>query len=285
MGGIEEALKELLGNPAGGTFLTVLWDGAHSYERVAGDVFADKHGNKVTLESVDWILTIADKTSAYNNLFCYGNGNQEAKDLANELAATFRDPIKMCDARFLQYNVRAISTFLDSFKVMAAWYEEASTIPAGARTGKKGKGGLRTERNAEEKRYYELWCAMRDGAFIGRLLIMRDALSPMVEVSLAAQKVNTWPPELREKELALLARMKRMAGDLYVPDKKDRRPMVLREADWPLLHARAAPDGPSVWEEFEAALRRASCSWPTCGQTARCTRASRTSCTSSNTCG
>lgn len=59
-------------------------------------MFEDKTGS-IALNSVDWILTIADKIATFSNLFMYGNGNQEAKDMATELAATFRDPIKMCE--------------------------------------------------------------------------------------------------------------------------------------------------------------------------------------------
>jgi len=245
--GIGDVLKKTIGMTGGG-FMTCTWDLAHLLERGAGDVLEDKHGI-VALQSVDWIIKIADSISAINNMFMYGAGNQEAKDLANEVAATFRDPIKMCDSRFLQYNVRAITAYLDSFKVMASWYERAATIPVGATTGRGQSMKKRTARNAEEARFHELHCKMCDGAFVGRLLMLRQVLSWVVELSLAAQKVNTWPPELREMELALLARLKRMADDLCRKDT-DSRPQVLRESDWPQLYVRTTPEGPTLWGEF-----------------------------------
>ena len=245
--GIGDVLKKAIGMTRG-DFMTCTWDLAHLLERGAGDVLVDKHGI-LALQSVDWIIKIADSISAINNMFMYGAGNQEAKDLANEVAATFRDPIKMCDSRFLQYNVRAITAYLDSFRTMASWYSRAAAIPEGATTGRGKSTKQRTARNAEEARFHELYCQMCDGAFVGRLLMLRQVFSWVVELSLAAQKVNTWPPELREMELALLARLKRMADDLCRKDT-DSRPQVLRESDWPQLYVRTTPAGPTLWDEF-----------------------------------
>ena len=252
--GIFKWLKELTGiSPDSTSFVTCFWDLAHLLNRGVEDLLLDKVGTKA-LQSVDWIITMGDKMSEYSSPFGYGNGHRDGQDIAAETGAEFLNIVAMCDTRFMQWNVRAITVFLRNYKVMVEWYLRKSEIPEGAREGRR-----RTTRNTAEKRFFNVYCLMRDAAFIGRLLIMREVFTLVMDLSLAAQKVNVWPPELREKEHALLATLSQMSDDLFRLDDKDTRPLVLRPSLWPQLHAAAAASDagaagsvPSVWAELQA---------------------------------
>ena len=255
MGGIRKHLLKEMEAKGGedNQFFSCMWDVAHQFERGFGDVFDDKKGGggNTFLQSVDWLMRIPDQISAVNNQFAYGKGNAEARELAIELAEVFRDPYKLIETRFAATKLRAITSFLQSFKVMAEWYRRAGSIPAEATSGSGKNKKPRTTRLVEEASYHATYCSMRDGAFVGRLLMLRDVLTFGMELSLMAQTVNVLPWELREMQLQLTDRLGRMASDLYRAEK-DKRPPVLREDDWPLLFSPASPsfpDGPTVWDE------------------------------------
>jgi hypothetical protein len=199
-------------------------------------------------------MRIPDKISYINNQFAFGKGYAEVKLLAVELADTFREPYKLIETRFAATKLRAINCFLDSYRVMAEWYKRAATIPAGAMSGSGNKKKPRTTRLVDEEGYHAIHCSMRDAAFVGRLLMLREVLTFGMELSLVAQTVNVLPWELREKQLALVERFKRMSLDLCRTEK-DERPQLLRKEDCPLLFGPAdadLPTGPTVWDEFES---------------------------------
>ena len=239
--GVPAALRALLDGDAAlkltAGWMTGLWDAAHLAELALADVRKDKVGT-IPLRTVEWYGPLSELLAALVNNFQYGKGYEELRRIAADLGSKMRDPAKFCDTRFASAERKVLCSFVENFVLYDKFYETASSVPAGATTGKKRQP--RTQRSAEERAKHALLMQLRDAAFVGRVLVMRDILSHVSKFSLFAQTVNVLPWELREAEEALID----MLLAIHEAAAAENEP-TLPEQYFPLLHK----DG--CWDELK----------------------------------